>query len=579
MKHAIIILSSYGYEYLENCIKQFENDNDIDLYIHIDSETYNTIDNFNQNNYNIKYIGHLYDCPRFSTNLAKIMFDMLKIANNNYNYDYYHFFSDHCYLAKPLQYFKQFFVNNDKTYLMYWNNDECARYVNSDKKIYLGSQWSSLYKTVVNEILKYESNVNNYINDFCNSEIVIEHGAFDEMLLTQLIIYDLCNEDEELINKYNIINCNLRYHKFYENDSHPMVVKEENIFDVLKNNDNILIIRKINFKNPSSCDVPNKLSKHTLTIWCAYHDPSFIDSYKLKNTNIIQLYQTSQIRNDCVNINHLHYIFGEYTAMYYVWKNNIKSKYVGFSHYRRQFNVNDIDYNKLDQGYVYYKFKDSLMTTPILHTLDFMGFNYYLIDIIKYQQKYFNINIDDARNNLYKVNPVLKTMYICKWEIFCEIMEYIDGFLKYVFGDYTNEKNMNMYIDNMYDIYSNTIMRYKTVYDIGITYYDYSNNVHCIQQRSPAILIEYLVGNFLAIKYNDKLIYNRYLANVINVSNLNNFDSIIDLCQKNKDKYYYITNYDKLKLNLKELKYKYPNLIFKDELNYSDEENLEQILI
>ena len=39
MKHAILLLSSYGINYLNNFLSQFNNDKRFDIYIHIDGNT------------------------------------------------------------------------------------------------------------------------------------------------------------------------------------------------------------------------------------------------------------------------------------------------------------------------------------------------------------------------------------------------------------------------------------------------------------------------------------------------------------------------------------------------------------
>ena len=44
MKHAILLLSSYGIDYLNHFLKQFNNDNRFDIYINIDGKTKKDLD-------------------------------------------------------------------------------------------------------------------------------------------------------------------------------------------------------------------------------------------------------------------------------------------------------------------------------------------------------------------------------------------------------------------------------------------------------------------------------------------------------------------------------------------------------
>lgn len=52
--------------------------------------------------------------------MVDCMLELLIIANKTDNYDYFHYFSDTCYLIKTLDEFYQFFFkNNNKSYMNY----------------------------------------------------------------------------------------------------------------------------------------------------------------------------------------------------------------------------------------------------------------------------------------------------------------------------------------------------------------------------------------------------------------------------------------------------------------------------
>ena len=76
--------------------------------------------------------------------------------------------------------------------------------------------------------------------------------------------------------------------------------------------------------------------KYVLKLYVAYHKPEL--KAKLRSQHFDILYDTtSAIDGD--NLNHLHDFFGEFTQMYYAWKNNKYSTYIGFSNWRDQLKI------------------------------------------------------------------------------------------------------------------------------------------------------------------------------------------------------------------------------------------------
>jgi hypothetical protein len=80
-------------------------------------------------------------------------------------------------------------------------------------------------------------------------------------------------------------------------------------------------------------------------IWVTYHKDSQIEEYGLKEDEIHTLYAAHKVV-DGKNINHLNPVYSEMVTMWYVWKNKIKSDFVGFEHYRRRFNI----FRKIGKG-------------------------------------------------------------------------------------------------------------------------------------------------------------------------------------------------------------------------------------
>jgi hypothetical protein len=115
MKHAILLLSSYGINYMNNFLSQFHNDKRFDIYIHLDDQSKRDVENNKTiTKSNIKYINHLYKSEKYSIEIVDTMFELLSIADKTSNYDYFHYFSDTCYLITTLEEFYNFFEKNNK---------------------------------------------------------------------------------------------------------------------------------------------------------------------------------------------------------------------------------------------------------------------------------------------------------------------------------------------------------------------------------------------------------------------------------------------------------------------------------
>ena len=79
------------------------------------------------------------------------------------------------------------------------------------------------------------------------------------------------------------------------------------------------------------------MEEKELTFWITYHDDKQIKEYGLKESDIFKLYKGNNENVDGDNINYLNKFYSEIGTFYYVWKNNLKSRIIGFGHYRRLF--------------------------------------------------------------------------------------------------------------------------------------------------------------------------------------------------------------------------------------------------
>ena len=92
-------------------------------------------------------------------------------------------------------------------------------------------------------------------------------------------------------------------------------------------------------------------------IYVTYHKDEQIEKFGLsEDANHVLFASHKDI--DGKNINNLNPVYSKMVTMYYVWKNAIKSSYVGFNHYRRNFDVNRLPASGECQIYRILDFKD-----------------------------------------------------------------------------------------------------------------------------------------------------------------------------------------------------------------------------
>lgn len=67
-----------------------------------------------------------------------------------------------------------------------------------------------------------------------------------------------------------------------------------------------------------------------LTIWITYHDDKQVKEYGLEEDETFRLFKGNDLTVGGENINHLNRFYSELTTFYWVWKNQVRSKVVGF---------------------------------------------------------------------------------------------------------------------------------------------------------------------------------------------------------------------------------------------------------
>lgn len=272
---AILLLAHKGIDYIIEFCKQFNNDNDFQIYIHQDIKNKindDDIENLKNTFTNIKYFSSIIDGKYSDMSLVDAELILIREALKD-NPTYCHLMSEQCYLTVTLDKFKSYFENNNKEYIWICNmlnsKDEIG-YLNTwriinNKYHYFGSQWWSLTSALLNEILNHPE-LDNYIQeniDYCNNPENDSHRqAIDETFFQSFIMH------YNLFDKFNFEaphhrdNQSLRFVDWLgrlKNDkdkTHPVVLGSIKQIIPLQYNRivklNHLIIRKIDYKLKTS---------------------------------------------------------------------------------------------------------------------------------------------------------------------------------------------------------------------------------------------------------------------------------------------------------------------------------------
>ena len=186
------------------------------------------------------------------------------------------------------------------------------------------------------------------------------------------------------------------------------------------------------------------MTNNDLKVYCIYHTDSQIFEYNLDNIpEYIELFNVNNLDMNGDNINYLNPYLCELCVYYYIWKNQIYSKYVGFCHYRRFYKK--INFENLEKyGVHYYGF----LSCSINHFIKNKTFyskeiNDNLYNYLK-SINIFNENIlNDYLYGDKKLNIPWKLSYIFEWNLFNKFCEIVFGFLEYMLPNYKDINNYN----------------------------------------------------------------------------------------------------------------------------------------
>ncbi len=155
-------------------------------------------------------------------------------------------------------------------------------------------------------------------------------------------------------------------------------------------------------------------------IYVTYHNDDLVEKHHLSEDEHHVLF-ASHREIDGENINALNPVYSEMVTMYYVWKNNLKTDYVGFEHYRRHLKVLHMPKDGECQIYLYH--------------------NMHGLTVYKQYAKWHNVSdldtilsiVDEkyGKGNIYttyiKESDILipNCTFVMKWEDFTSLCEFM----------------------------------------------------------------------------------------------------------------------------------------------------------
>jgi hypothetical protein len=216
-----------------------------------------------------------------------------------------------------------------------------------------------------------------------------------------------------------------------------------------------------------------------LKIWVCGNNFELIDYY---DKDIYTKYDYDK-ETELFNINNYKYLFSEFSMMMYVYGNDIKSDYIGTSHYRRYLQLNKIDFNELQNDIIYHPYNYEQWTSP-LECYKYQNYPYIEAHLCGTQCPIFMY--DDLYNFLFHHQQIVpikvlndlgkwtkihyffnREMFCCKYEIFSGMMEFLLEYLLYISTKYDLHN-----FQDWYDHINNLIIsHYKQNYDLLLQYH------------------------------------------------------------------------------------------------------------
>ena len=153
------------------------------------------------------------------------------------------------------------------------------------------------------------------------------------------------------------------------------------------------------------------------------------------------------------NVNHFNKLFSEFVMLYYIYANNIYSKYVGIAHYHRFPIAEMIDLNRIETNnsiQIFYFFNDRKFGpineyrypdfALIEHQVyEFGGPDMLVDDMVEFlkQDNYFNIdNIVEYTKYKDFITFYMREIFVMKWDMFVEMIQFVERYIKFISNKY-----------------------------------------------------------------------------------------------------------------------------------------------
>jgi hypothetical protein len=205
------------------------------------------------------------------------------------------------------------------------------------------------------------------------------------------------------------------------------------------------------------------------TIWQCYHDENLIKQYGLQENNVIKLFNTSDRNYKGCHLNQLSTFLSEGCCLVYPYLNDLKSDYIGFMHYRRCFNIDDLSLKKLSQNNIQYFHYHTPIDEFKKHREEYgiEGFDYktpyknienhcffwsmdkcgIMNDMIEFLQMYYPQYLESEKeiHDMYWA-----CIFVCNWNIYEELARFIYSYISFINTKYHLNWDKRKWIQHIY---------------------------------------------------------------------------------------------------------------------------------